>query len=109
MKMISSTSITSTSGITLISARVLETRRLRPRGPPPDGIGSTFGIASRLLREVPFGDIQKLEREVIQVGRVSLYLRREVVIGHHRGNGGKQPRRRRNERVRDAGTDGGKV
>jgi hypothetical protein len=36
MKMMSSTSITSTSGTTLISASVVETRALRPRRDPFD-------------------------------------------------------------------------
>jgi hypothetical protein len=45
MKIISSTSITSTSGTTLISASELATRRLRPArpGPCPAAVW-TFGI-----------------------------------------------------------------
>src|SRR5688572_21984990 len=45
MKMMSSTSITSTSGTTLISASVVETRRLRPRRPVPvSAAGCTLGM-----------------------------------------------------------------
>ena len=47
MKITSNTSITSTSGTTLISASEVETRAVRPRRPPaarPVGIGSSFGI-----------------------------------------------------------------
>jgi hypothetical protein len=45
MKMMSSTSITSTSGTTFISERLEETRRPRPRRPGPvSAAGWTFGI-----------------------------------------------------------------
>jgi hypothetical protein len=45
MKMMSSTSITSTSGTTLLSASELETRRPRPpRLTPASPPGWTFGI-----------------------------------------------------------------
>jgi hypothetical protein len=44
MKMISSTSITSTSGTTLISESDDDTRRPRPRRPPPVPVACTFGI-----------------------------------------------------------------
>src|SRR5262245_38221221 len=48
MKMMRSTSMTSTSGTTLISASEVETRTLRARRPRPEeavGMGWTFGIA----------------------------------------------------------------
>src|SRR6185503_362933 len=51
MKMMSSTSITSTSGTTLISARLVETRRRRPRRPAPvSAAGCTLGILKARLR-----------------------------------------------------------
>src|SRR5688572_5151539 len=109
MKMISSTSITSTSGITLISASVVETRRPRPRGAPPLGIGRTFGIPQRLLREVPFGDVQKFQGEVVQVRGVPLYLGREVVVGEHRRDRREESGSSRNQRIGDARADGRQV
>ena len=45
MKMMRSTSITSTRGMTLISERVVETRRPRRPRPTTSGIGITFGMA----------------------------------------------------------------
>ena len=51
MKMMSSTSITSTSGTTLISARAVTTRRERPRrGPSTDSSDCSFGIESPYVK-----------------------------------------------------------
>ena len=90
MKMMSSTSITSTSGTTLISARLVDdassaARRVRP---PP---GSASPSAS--LGEVPLGDVQELEREVVHLRRVRLHLRGEVVIEVDGRNRREQARR----------------
>src|ERR1051326_4817641 len=64
MKMISSTSITSTSGTTLISASEVLTRRPRPRRPLLAAAdGWTFGI----LGEIPLGDVQELHRKVVHL------------------------------------------
>src|SRR5688572_11878798 len=53
MKMISRTSITSTSGTTLISDREVETRELRPRRPPPPvPVACTFGIFVNLRSQL---------------------------------------------------------
>src|SRR5262245_31998712 len=114
MKMMSSTSMTSTSGTTLISARLVATRRPR-RACPASGMGATFGIAIKSqgihdderanpsldlidlpvgtrthlessLSEVPLGDVQELEGEVIHFGRVLFHFRREVVVEVDRRN-----------------------
>jgi len=77
MKMMSSTSITSTSGTTLISAIDEDTRRTRPPRPvETSSVGLSFGMARRPpgrsgLREVTLGDVQELEREssMLEVSR----------------------------------------
>ena len=61
------------------------------------------------LREVPFGDVQELEREVVHLRRVDLHLRREVVVEVDRGNGREQADRRRDERFGNAGRDDGEI
>src|SRR6266542_2093069 len=116
MKMISSTSITSTSGTTLISESDDETRIARPRrGPPPlPPVSCTFGKSSipypgsripatrdpRTLRKIPLRNIQELEREIIHVRREVLHAVREVVVEVHRRDGREEPCRRGNQRLR---------
>src|SRR5690606_38394977 len=100
MKMTSSTSITSTSGTTLISASELETRTLRERRRPPcragaDGIGSSFGMSG----EVALGDGEKLHREVVHFVGGLLHPVRDVVIEVDRRDCGEQPRAGGNERL----------
>src|SRR5881227_1580706 len=86
MKMMSSTSITSTSGTTLISASDVVTRTPRARRLRPDavvGIGWTFGTpapSSLALSEISFRDVQELEREIIHARRKLLHPVREVVV-----------------------------
>src|SRR4029079_3135999 len=104
MKMMSSTSMTSTSGTTLISASDVATRALRPRRwrPPPDPpVGCTFCI----LGEVPLGDVQELEREVVHFGGELLHAVREVIVEIHRGNCREEARGGRNQRIGDARRD----
>src|SRR5690606_33478754 len=92
MKMMSRTSMTSTSGITLISDREVDTRRPCLLRPAASGMGITFGTV-RLAQilpsrpafpfasgEVALGDVQELEREVVHLRRVGLHLRRQVVV-----------------------------
>src|SRR5687768_4058354 len=111
MKMISSTSITSTSGTTLISESEVATYPPRPRRPRPDPPESCFcteGIISRRstgLREVALGDVQELEREVVHLGGEVLHPVREVVVEIHRRDRREEPRRRRNQRFGDTGGD----
>src|SRR5205807_4543135 len=115
MKMMSRTSMTSTSGTTLISASELDTRRVRPRRPgTASGIGATFGIwfddqhrahgAHREikgilcglclgpLREIPLRDIQEFHREIVHLRREQLHALRERIVEVHGGNGGEQAR-----------------
>src|SRR5579871_2866839 len=58
MKMISSTSITSTNGVTLISFNVVR--------PPP--LPALIATAWLLLEEVPLHDVQEVGREVGHLG-----------------------------------------
>src|SRR5207248_7998395 len=83
MKMMSSTSITSTSGTTLISASELDTRLPRPRpGAAASCPVATFGT----LGEIPFCDVQKLHREVVHFRCEDLHAIREHVVEVHRRN-----------------------
>src|SRR2546425_6304278 len=96
MKMMSSTSMTSTSGTTLISASDVDTRRLRPRpGAAASCPVTTFGT----LGKVPFCDVQKLHGEVVHFRREDLHTVRQHVVVDHRGNGRNQAAGRRDQRV----------
>src|SRR4029079_4169832 len=108
MKMMSSTSMTSTSGTTLISASEVATRALRPRRwrPPPDPpAGCTFGI----LGEVPLRDVQELEGEIVHLRGEFFHPAREVIVEIHRGNRREQAPRPRDARRGDAGRHDGKA
>src|ERR1051326_6528526 len=106
MKMISSTSITSTSGTTLISASEVLTRRPRPRRPLLAAAdGWTFGI----LGEIPLGDVQELHREVVHLRGKVLHAIRQMVVENHSRNRRKETQRRRDERFRDARRDRAEV
>src|SRR5690349_5660801 len=72
MKMTRSTSITSTSGVTLICAML----PLPPRLSKP-------AIVLHLIsfQEVPLGDVEKLRREVVHLRREHAHLPRERVVG----------------------------
>src|SRR5206468_11388398 len=83
MKMMSSTSMTSTMGTTLISASELATRRLRLRPGDTSSAVCTFGT----LGEVPFRDVQKLHRKVVHLRGEDLHLLGQRVIEVDRGNG----------------------
>src|SRR5215470_14132751 len=105
MKMISSTSITSTSGTTLISASELATRRLRAR---PGAMSSplwTFGT----LRKVPFCDVQELHREIVHFRREHLHVLRQPVVIDDGRNGSDQTAGRRDQRIGDRPRHNGQV
>mgnify|MGYP003694102261 CR=1 FL=1 len=70
MKMISSTSITSTSGTTLISDSDVVTRR--PRLPRAGGARRSAAFP---LREIPFGDVQKFHREIVHLPNAKFFTR----------------------------------
>src|SRR5687767_6145726 len=105
MKMTSKTSMTSTSGTTLISASDVETRTPRARRPPPRDdppeLVSSFGISG----EVPLGDRQELHGEVVHLVRGLLHAARDVVVEVHGRNRGEEARRRGDERLGDARRD----
>src|SRR3954447_13523945 len=109
MKMISSTSITSTSGTTLISASEVDTRAPRARLPRPEfpvGIGWTLGTFLRFcLREVPFGDVQELEREIIHLRCEVLHPAGVVIVEIQRRHRGEQAGGGRDQRLGDARRD----
>src|SRR5580658_3565471 len=90
MKMISSTSMTSTMGVTLMSER--------PFFPPP--VENDMRVGS-LLEEVPLDDVQEVRREVRHLRLQHVNLAVEAVEGHHRGDGGEEPHRGGDERVAD--------
>src|SRR5215467_11838681 len=93
IKIISSTSITSTSGTTLISASELDTRRLRLRPGATSSPLWTFGT----LGEVPFCDVEEFHREVVHLRREQLHVVRQAVVVNDGRNGGDQPECRRNK------------
>src|SRR5258705_13267215 len=71
MKMMSSTSMTSTSGVTLMS----EIDPPPSDGPPPNA------MLRLLLQEMPIGDVEELDGEGVDLGRQHAKLAREAV-GH---------------------------
>src|SRR6185436_3775105 len=92
MKMIKSTSITSTIGVTLISLIVV--RPGSPRLP--------MAMAVRpLLEEVPLHDVEEVRGEVAHLGVEHPDPRHEGVVGHHRGDGGEQAGGGGEQRVAD--------
>src|SRR5450432_2421029 len=111
MKMMSSTSTTSTSGVTLISARTpplawrFETRcRLRGGSPGAGGLGGSgltrcSGVALEDRVDELGGRLVDVDRDVVELGR-------EVVEEPHRHDGDAEAHGRRDERLGDAGRDG---
>src|SRR3954469_12111520 len=105
MKMISSTSTTSTSGATLISARTrplgcgLETMR-RPR----DGCGEKLVIALPCSRRAPLENgVDQLRRRLVDVDGHVVQLGGEVVVEPHRDDGDAQADCGGHQRLGDAG------
>src|ERR1019366_6100292 len=78
MKMISSTSTTSTNGVTLISER-LAPPRLRFPDPPP-----LMQIAILSLSEAAFGQVENLQREIVHARADLAYAVAEEVIENRR-------------------------
>src|SRR5262244_1617795 len=97
MKMMSSTSMTSTSGTTLISASDVDTRRLRPRMRIASSLVWTFGT----LGEVPFCDVQEFHREVVHLRGEQLHAVRQHVVVIDRWNRREETTRRRDQRFGD--------
>src|SRR5437899_8476618 len=114
MKMISSTSITSTIGVTLISA--ITAARRRPRRPPPPPVEPAMFIVmiwiSRCARHLPSSrplvdlagqDGGKFVGEAFEPLRLAIHLGRELVIENGRRDGGDETDGGRKQRFRDAG------
>src|SRR5262245_40232270 len=100
MKMISSTSMTSTSGVTLMSARW-------SNGSPDWRWNAICDQDTAALGEVPLRQIDELQREVLHSGALLADFPHEVVVENHRGDCGGETRRGVHERAGDAGSDGG--
>src|SRR4029077_2014575 len=92
MKMMSSTSMTSTSGVTLMSEIA------------PPSLGAPNAML--FLQKMPLGDVEELGAEVIHLCRQHAKLAGETVVHHHGRDGSSQTDGRGNERLRDAGCDG---
>src|SRR5271157_10889 len=98
MKMIRSTSTTSTNGVTLISDRLPPPpRRLDPYPPPP-----LTEIAMALLSETALGHVQELHGKVVHARADLPNPVAKNIIENRRGDGGRQARRRGNQRFRNA-------
>ena len=103
MKMMSSTSITSTSGTTLISA---SERGDAAAAAGPSRSASGCGVDLRHQVKFRLGDVQELHREVVHLRREQLHA---VASGGCRrpraGMAAARPGRRGDERFGDAGCD----
>src|SRR5436309_11297588 len=99
MKMSKSTRTTSTSGMTLISARAL---RVRPAPSPPASV--LIAILERLRRadQPALDQVRQLEREVVHLRGPVADLADEVVVADDGGDGREQTGRGRHQRLRDA-------
>src|ERR1019366_1699011 len=98
MKMISSTSTTSTKGVTLISDRLPPPPRRREPYPPPPLTDN----AMALLSETALGHVQELHGKVVHARADFPDPVAEDVIEDRRGDSGRKARRRGNQRFRDA-------
>src|SRR5687768_8715663 len=96
MKITSKTSMTSTSGVTLISER-----GARPPPPPP--------LIAMVLQEVPLHDVEVVARERLDLALEDPQLAQEVVIGCHGRDGRDEADRGRDQRLGDAGRDDGEA
>src|SRR4029450_10250764 len=93
MKMMSSTSTTSTSGVTFISGATpaVRTRLRHPLTPDPLPV-LLLGLVPLDLRfRPPLDVVEQLPRRGVQRRLVAGDLRREVVEGEHGGDGGGEP------------------
>src|SRR5271157_5680865 len=98
MKMMSSTSTTSTNGVTLISDRLAPPPRRREPYPPPP----LTDKAMALLSQTALGQVQEFQGKVVHARADLPDSVAENVVENSRRDGGCQPRRRGNQRFRDA-------
>src|SRR5438105_1598969 len=129
MKMIKSTSITSTSGVTLMSViarcpgvfsevkaisaplcRLWNALDPAPAAAPPEGrslppgppnSGGSVRRSRRLLEYVAFNDVQEIGAEVAHLVVEHADARVEGVVGHQRGDGGEEAHRGGDQRLGD--------
>src|SRR5262245_45210466 len=98
MKITSSTSITSTSGVTLIWDIDGPDDRPAPSKAIPH-------LLRALLQEMTLGDVQELRREVLHVGVENPDLVIEMVVADDGRDRRREPDRGRDERLRDSRRD----
>src|ERR1700689_1756936 len=97
IKMMSSTSMTSTKGVTLISESAGDPwNRRRPDDPPP--LLTVIAIGSLSVRA--FGHVEELEGEVVQPGADLLDRVAKLVVSNGRGDGRQQAEGGRDQRFR---------
>src|SRR4051812_48497629 len=99
MKMISSTSITSTIGVTLISL-ITARRPRRPRPPPPALIAIALSLPA--LVDLPRQDRRELAGKALQALALPVHFGDELVVENGRRDGGNQADCGRKQRLRDA-------
>src|SRR4051794_10493240 len=100
MKMISSTSMTSTNGVTLISAL--------SSSPLPAFIAmgcSLSSLRARSAQEVALDDVEVVLLEHVHLRAQHADPPREVVVGHHRRDRGDEADRGREQRLGDVRAD----
>src|SRR5262245_34388234 len=92
MKITSSTSITSTSGVTLISANAVCVRPLRP----------LLLLNAITFHRLTFDEVEQSKREAVHLSRQNLDAVEVAVVTEDRGHGRRNAGRRRDQRVGDA-------
>src|SRR5262249_4886180 len=105
MKMISSTSTTSTNGVTLISESDPLPPRRREPNPLPPPLPPLTEIAM-LLSEGPFRQVQKLEREIVHASAQFTNPVAEEVVEDRCRNRRREAHGGRDQCERDARSDG---
>src|SRR3954470_7959635 len=98
MKMMSSTSITSTRGVTLMSAITGSSS--------PSPLPKLKAISPGPLGEIPLGQVEEFEHEVVHPRAQPAHVLGEVVVGDEGGNGGGEAGGGVDQRLGDAGGHG---
>src|ERR671930_2017690 len=96
MKMSSSTSTTSTSGMMLISARLVPMLRRDPSGEPV--LNAIFFHGPSELGRRTAQEVEHVQRESFHLRRPVLHAVDEIVVADDGRDGGSQARRRRDQR-----------
>src|SRR5581483_3512513 len=106
MKMISNTRTTSTRGTILISESVPFEPPKRRR-PIPESLPSENAIPYilTLALQISLRQVQELEREIFHPGSHLFDSMAEVVVGHRGRNRRRETQSRRQQRIRNAGSD----